>query len=71
MHVEFELWGQCIRSLEDELPEHQFNTWVRPLQAVEGVGALKLLAPNRLRRRLGECQLVGADRGSAAQSKRR
>jgi chromosomal replication initiator protein len=45
--VEFGLWGQCIRSLEDELPEHQFNTWVRPLQAVEGAGALKLLAPNR------------------------
>ncbi|EQD62721.1 hypothetical protein B1B_07133, partial [mine drainage metagenome] len=25
----------------------QFNTWVRPLQALEGAGALKLLAPNR------------------------
>ncbi|MGB8327226.1 MAG: chromosomal replication initiator protein DnaA [Steroidobacteraceae bacterium] len=41
------LWGQCVRLLEDELPEQQFNTWVRPLQAVEGAGALKLLAPNR------------------------
>jgi len=45
--VEYGLWGQCVRRLEDELPQHQFNTWVRPLQAVEGVGALKLLAPNR------------------------
>jgi chromosomal replication initiator protein len=34
-------------ALEAELPEQQFNTWVRPLQAMEGAGALKLLAPNR------------------------
>ena len=34
-------------ALEAELPEQQFNTWVRPLQALEGDGALKLLAPNR------------------------
>jgi len=33
--------------LEAELPEQQFNTWVRPLQVLEGAGALKLLAPNR------------------------
>ena len=33
--------------MEAELPEQQFNTWVRPLQALEGAGALKLLAPNR------------------------
>ncbi len=36
-----------MRALEDELPEQQFNTWVRPLQVVQGDGALKLLAPNR------------------------
>ncbi|MGH8309444.1 MAG: DnaA ATPase domain-containing protein, partial [Steroidobacteraceae bacterium] len=41
------LWAQCMRALEAELPEQQFNTWVRPLQALEGAGALKLLAPNR------------------------
>jgi len=34
-------------TLEAELPQQQFNTWVRPLQAMEGNGALKLLAPNR------------------------
>src|SRR5260370_34960854 len=34
-------------ALETELPEQQFNTWVRPLQAMEGHGTLKLLAPNR------------------------
>ena len=45
--MESGLWGQCVRVLEEELPQHHFNTWVRPLQAVEGSGALKLLAPNR------------------------
>jgi len=45
--VEASLWSRCVSTLESELPEQDFNTWVRPLQAVEGVGALKLLAPNR------------------------
>ena len=36
-----------MRALEDELPGEHFNMWVRPLQAVESNGALKLLAPNR------------------------
>ncbi|HUI61915.1 MAG TPA: chromosomal replication initiator protein DnaA, partial [Steroidobacteraceae bacterium] len=40
-------WTQCVCALEAELPEQQFNTWVRPLQVLEGAGALKLLAPNR------------------------
>ncbi|MGB6310540.1 MAG: chromosomal replication initiator protein DnaA [Steroidobacteraceae bacterium] len=41
------LWNRCLRVLESELPEQQFNTWVRPLQAIEKDGELKLLAPNR------------------------
>ena len=41
------LWHHCLRQLENEVPEQQFNTWVRPLQAVERDGALVLLAPNR------------------------
>jgi chromosomal replication initiator protein len=45
--VEASHWTQCISALEAELPEQQFNTWVRPLQVLEGAGALKLLAPNR------------------------
>ncbi len=45
--MEASLWSRCMSTLEAELPEQQFNTWVRPLQAVEGGGALKLLAPNR------------------------
>jgi chromosomal replication initiator protein len=41
------LWNRCLRVLESELPEQLFNTWVRPLQAIEREGELKLLAPNR------------------------
>ena len=41
------LWNRCLRVLEGELPEQHFNTWVRPLQAIERDGELKLLAPNR------------------------
>jgi chromosomal replication initiator protein len=41
------LWNRCLRVLESELPVQQFNTWVRPLQAIEGDGQLRLLAPNR------------------------
>jgi chromosomal replication initiator protein len=41
------LWHQCLRRLEAELPEQAFNTWIRPLQAVEDGGRLRLLAPNR------------------------
>ena len=40
-------WTRCVGALESELPEQQFNTWVRPLQAVEGAEGLRLLAPNR------------------------
>ena len=45
--MEASLWTRCMGALEAELPQQQFNTWVRPLQAMEGNGALKLLAPNR------------------------
>ena len=45
--VEISLWHQCLRRLETELPEQAFNTWVRPLQAVEDGSRLRLLAPNR------------------------
>ena len=47
MPAETTLWNRCIRDLQAELPEQQFNTWIRPLQAVEDEGRLKLLAPNR------------------------
>ena len=41
------LWALCLGRLEHELPENQFNTWIRPLQAVLESGQLTLLAPNR------------------------
>ena len=41
------LWIQCARSLEAELSEQQFNTWIRPLQLVVDGAVVKLLAPNR------------------------
>ena len=47
MPAETTLWNRCIRDLKAELPEQQFNTWIRPLQAIEDEGQLKLLAPNR------------------------
>lgn len=47
MSAESTLWNQCLRVLQAELPEQQFNTWIRPLQAVDDGRVLRLLAPNR------------------------
>jgi len=41
------LWKKCLDRLETELPEQQFNTWIRPLHAVTDDNCLRLLAPNR------------------------
>lgn len=45
--VDNSLWVHCVRELQAELPEQQFNTWIRPLQAVYDGSVLRLLAPNR------------------------
>ncbi len=45
--AETTLWNRCVRDLQAELPEQEFNTWIRPLQAVEDGTILRLLAPNR------------------------
>ncbi|MAG00237.1 MAG: chromosomal replication initiator protein DnaA [Acidiferrobacteraceae bacterium] len=42
-----ELWQHCVGQLESELSAQQFNTWIRPLHALEEEGALRLFAPNR------------------------
>jgi len=47
LHADTNLWNRCVRDLQAELPEQQFNTWIRPLQAVEEGRVLRLLAPNR------------------------
>lgn len=41
------MWDKCLSRLETELPEQQFNTWIRPLHAIENSERLRLLAPNR------------------------
>jgi chromosomal replication initiator protein len=45
--VSSSVWGRCVQQLRAELPEQQFNTWIRPLQAVEEDRLVRLLAPNR------------------------
>ncbi|MEE9355392.1 MAG: chromosomal replication initiator protein DnaA [Methylococcaceae bacterium] len=45
--METVLWQQCLDQLEAQLPEQQFNTWIRPLHAIQGQEELKLLAPNQ------------------------
>ena len=40
-------WERCLDRLEVDLTPEQFNTWIRPLQAVEDGSILRLLAPNQ------------------------
>jgi chromosomal replication initiator protein len=42
-----ELWEKCLKSLQEEFPAQQFNTWIRPLRADAESDVLTLLAPNR------------------------
>lgn len=41
------IWKSCLEKLEGELTPQQFNTWIRPLQAIEENDNIRLLAPNR------------------------
>ena len=41
------IWNTCLSKLENEISSSDFSTWIRPLQALEKDGILKLLAPNR------------------------
>lgn len=41
------VWKKCLDKLEGELSSQQFNTWLRPLRAVQDAGQLRLYAPNR------------------------
>ncbi len=41
------LWQRCINHLETELPSQQFNTWIRPLHAIQEPERIRLLAPNK------------------------
>jgi len=41
------LWDKCLEKLEREIDEHDFYTWVRPLNVVNNQDSFKLVAPNR------------------------
>lgn len=41
------VWSNCLHRLQSELPEQQFNTWIRPLKVEASEVGLRLLAPNR------------------------
>ena len=41
------LWQRCISHLEVEIPSQQFNTWIRPLHAIQEPQRIRLLAPNK------------------------
>lgn len=42
------VWKDCVNLLKTELPEQQFNTWIRPLKPEEtDASSLTLVAPNR------------------------
>ena len=41
------VWANCLAQLQSELPEQQFNTWLRPLKIDPDDNGLCLLAPNR------------------------
>ena len=46
--VSQDFWSFCLSRLEQELPQQQFNTWIKTLRAEAGAdGAWTLLAPNR------------------------
>ena len=62
-------WERCLDHLELDLTPEQFNTWIRPLHAVEDGSILRLLAPNhfvsdsvkrhfldRIRKVVGRCE---------------
>lgn len=40
-------WSKCTDRLEHDLPQQQFNTWIRPLQSIEDTQSIRLLAPNQ------------------------
>ena len=50
------VWSQCQSQLQNELPEQQYNTWIRPLtlnnhndsySATSNSDVVRILAPNR------------------------
>ena len=52
-------WERCLDRLEVDLTPQQFNTWIRPLHAVEDGSFLRLLAPNHFVRDWVDEHLLG------------
>ena len=46
-----QLWLECVEKLAQELPEQQFNTWIKPLQArvSEDQTKITILVGNRFK----------------------
>lgn len=42
-----DIWKQCLYQLQDEIPQQQFNTWIRPLVVIHDDTELVISAPNR------------------------
>jgi len=40
-------WEHCLNRIGSDIPQQQFNTWIRPLQAQWQGSGLILAAPNR------------------------
>ena len=51
LHTSHGLWQSCVDRLAQELPEQQFNTWIRPLTAVvaEDLSRVTLQVGNRFK----------------------
>jgi chromosomal replication initiator protein len=45
--VSSSLWEYCLNRLEGELDLQEFNTYIRPLQAIQQDSTLRLYAPNQ------------------------
>ena len=44
--MNIDLWQHCLDRLGTEIPNQQFNTWIRPLHCVLEDDRLRLMAPN-------------------------
>ncbi len=44
--MNIDIWQHCLDRLGKEIPDQQFNTWIRPLQCIQENDRLRLMAPN-------------------------
>jgi chromosomal replication initiator protein len=40
-------WQSCVTDFQQELSQHQYNTWIKPLRFEQGGDGFTLIAPNR------------------------